>query len=96
MEHIINGRGTGKTKELMLKAKENNGTILCANPNAMKSKSLAYGITGIDFHSYTDYIEEWNNPGSPPFYIDELETFLAVLGEHLGHIEGYTLTVEDN
>lgn len=38
MYRIIDGRGTGKTSRLMLLAKENNGVIVCANPQKMREK----------------------------------------------------------
>ena len=56
-ERIIEGRGTGKTKKIMLMAKENNGILVCHNPSAMRSKALAYGLTGFDIISYEDYFE---------------------------------------
>ena len=56
MYRIIDGRGTGKTSRLMLLAKETNGTIVCGNPKAMREKALAYGIVGIDFISYNDFL----------------------------------------
>ena len=46
MYRIIDGRGTGKTSRLMLLAKENNGVIVCANPQKMREKAEVYG-TGI-------------------------------------------------
>ena len=53
---IIEGRGTGKTKKLMIMAKENNGVLVCSNPLAMRSKAEAYGIVGFDIISYEDYL----------------------------------------
>lgn len=56
-ERIIEGRGTGKTKRIMFMAKENNGILVCHNPSAMRSKALAYGLTGFDIISYEDYFK---------------------------------------
>jgi len=47
MIRIIDGRGTGKTNRLMLFAKEHNAIFVCANPEAMRVKAEAYGITGL-------------------------------------------------
>lgn len=96
MTRIIDKQGTGKTKKLMLAAKESGGTIVCSNPDAVRNKSYAYGLTGIDFISYHDYL----NPyviidAKPPFYIDELENFLLILTGRYGRIDGYSLTMED-
>ena len=49
MYRIIDTRSSGKTSRLMLLAKETGAKIACANPNAMRQKAYAYGITGIDF-----------------------------------------------
>ena len=56
MIRVIDGRGTGKTSRLMLLAKEKNAIIACSNPNAMRIKSEGYGIVGINFISYYDYV----------------------------------------
>ena len=58
MYRIIDGRGTGKTSRLLLLAKENNGIVVCAYPEWMREKAYAYGLTGIDFISYTDFIKD--------------------------------------
>ena len=97
MYRIIDGRGTGKTNKLMLLAKDTNGTIVCRNPEAMKAKALAYGIVGIDFISYNDFL--LNNQGSNigTYYIDELEPFLYAV-QYAANIEGtlngYSLSEE--
>lgn len=89
MNRIIDGRGTGKTKELMEVAKANHGIILCANPYAMESKAKAYGITGISFFSYDTIL----NPDSRvPVYIDEIENYMKC---RLPNLSGYTLSNED-
>ena len=49
MIRIIDERGTGKTSQLMLWAKEYDATFICANPKAMKYKAKIYGIEGIEF-----------------------------------------------
>ena len=94
MYRIIDGRGTGKTGRLMLLAKETNGTIVCSNPRAMKDKALAYGIIGIDFISYNDFLF---GAGSDigDYYIDELESFIAYAqsAAHIrGKFSGYSLS----
>lgn len=96
MYRIIDGRGTGKTSRLMLLAKETNGTIVCSNPRAMREKSYAYGITGINFISYNDFLygagAEVGN-----YYIDELEMFLSYVHSATrvqGKLCGYSLSEE--
>ena len=57
MYRIIDGRGTGKTSRLLLLAKENNGIVVCAYPEWMREKAYNYGLVGITFISYADFIK---------------------------------------
>ena len=91
MIQIVDIRGSGKTSKLMLLAQENNGIFVCFNPDAMKVKAKAYGLTGFDIISFSDYIEKKYTPHKP-IYIDELEHFVRSM---FGDIEGYSLTIGD-
>ena len=64
----IGGRGSGKTKQLMLAAKENNAIFVCSNPAAMAEKARAYGIVGLNFMSYADAVGETRD-----CFIDDLD-----------------------
>lgn len=88
MIRIIDGRDTGKTSKLMLLAKENKADFICSNPRAMKYKAEQYGIEGINFISYKDFM----NYGSEKYIIDELELYLI---QFLGNgLIGYSITNE--
>ena len=89
MYRIIDNRGSGKTGRLMLLAKETNSAIACSNPLAMKQKAYAYGIAGIDFISYDDLINGWDDN----VMIDELEMFIKYATS--AEVLGYTLSNED-
>lgn len=93
MNRIIDKRNTGKTSRLFLLAKENNGVIVCSNPKVMKEKAYAYGLVGIDFISYEQYL--YQSPeaydASKPIYIDELERLLTLYDPQ---ISGYSLSNE--
>lgn len=92
MNRIIDGRSTGKTSRLMLLAKENNGIIVCHNPRTLREKAYAYGITGIDYLSYADFIDLMiTTQIHRPIYIDELDNFLLLLNTN---IKGYSLSEE--
>lgn len=99
MYRIIDGRGTGKTSRLLLLAKENDGIVVCKNPDHMREKAYAYGLTGIDFISYQDFdrdvsesYESGNTYYGKPVFIDELDNYL----KHLQfNIQGYTISNED-
>ena len=91
MYQVIDVRGSGKTGRLMLLAKENNGVLVCSNHRAMESKAHAYGLTGFDIISYSDYFEHKYEYGKPVF-IDELDGYVRSLGNNLS---GYSLTIGD-
>lgn len=80
MVKIIDGRGTGKSSRLFLLAKENNGVILCNNPELMREKAYRYGIVGLDFISYGQYFYDYNDIDEivqgRPVYIDDLSQYL--------------------
>ena len=99
MNQIIDIRGSKKTYKLMLKARENNGIVVCANPYAMQEKSWGYGLVGVRFISYTEFIELRDQElDINKYYIDELETFMEFITLYHkipGKIDGYTLTLKD-
>ena len=91
MFRIIDSRSSGKTSRLMLLAKETNSAIACSNPSAMRQKAYSYGITGIDFISYSDlFTGGWTEEN---VLIDELEEFIKQYID--ANITGYSLTNED-
>ena len=91
MYRIIDSRSSGKTSRLMLLAKETDSAIACSNPSAMRQKAYSYGITGIDFISYSDlFTGGWTEEN---VLIDELEEFVKQYID--ANITGYSLTNED-
>ena len=64
MYRIIDKRCSGKTSRLLLLAKENNGIVVCRNPERMREKAYGYGLTGIDFVSYEDFDYDVSNSHS--------------------------------
>lgn len=93
MYRIIDGRGTGKTSRLLLLAKEQNGVIVCGDPDAMKYKAeKGYGIVGIDYYSYNAFLNGNLRGLKKPIFIDEIDLLLKRIDNN---IQGYTLTNED-
>lgn len=92
MVRVVGKRGAGKTHELMLAAKENDAIFVCGNPHAMKQKALAYGITGLTFMSYIEFIRTRGLKNK--FVIDEVELFIRYITEP-NELVGYTLSNED-
>ena len=96
MYRIIDERGSGKTSRLMLLAKEDGSTIVCSNPRAMEAKANAYGITGLNFIGYFEFLKELHDYSN--YYIDELENFLYYFHHYngfAGELKGYTISLED-
>ena len=91
MYRIIDSRSSGKTSQLMLLAKENNAKIACSNPSAMRDKANRYGITGVDFISYSELFGGKHLHDN--ILIDEIEIFVSHYID--GNLQGYTLTNED-
>lgn len=90
MIRIIDGRGTGKTGQLLLLAKEHNATFVCSNPRAMEYKAKQYGIDGIEFISYEKFSTILTH--EKEYVIDELECFVkSAFGNSL---IAYTLSKE--
>lgn len=96
MYRIADTRGTGKTSRLLLLAKENNGVVVCMHPKTMKEEAYQYGLTGIDYVSYNEYIDFLDGHGNKicsgrKIFIDELELFLTRFSPN---IVGYTVSLE--
>ena len=94
MYRIIDDRGTGKTSRLMLLAKESNATFVCVNPEAMRVKAKAYGIEGLNFVSYGDFIHTFD-PDITNYVVDELEYFIKYIFASGPELIGYTLSQND-
>lgn len=94
MYRIIDKRGSGKTSRLMLLAKETGATIVCSMPRGFESKAQAYGITGLKFVSYHEFLNPVYRKEHPEerFLIDEVDGLLKRIN---GHVIGYCLTPDD-
>ena len=90
MERIIDKRGTGKTHKLLNLAKNNNGVVVCSDPIIFREKAHAYGITGIDFVSFEEFLRTPEIYKYRKVYVDELEGFIR----KFPNIEGYTLSFD--
>jgi hypothetical protein len=83
---ISGGKGTGKTRALLEKAKAENGIVVCENPDLMRQRAHKYGITGLDIAGYGDiYL------AGKPVYIHDINKFI----EHtMPEATGYTLNLD--
>ena len=90
MYRIIDDRSSGKTSRLMLIAKESGSVLACSNPSAMKVKAEVYGITGINFISYSDLLTMGYRYDC--VLIDELEAFTQYAINNSTKLIGYTIS----
>lgn len=89
MKIFKGARGTGKTRELIEYAFENEYTIVCENPERMMERIYSMGYATIRVISYQDYLDLLMNIETPipeGYVIDEIESFLRVI-----QIEGFTV-----
>ena len=94
MYRIIDGRGTGKTSRLLLLAKENNGIVVCMAPDKLIRQANKYGISGLIFMSYAEFIHNTKETSGKSVFIDDLENLMSYIVKINFNSElfGYTLS----
>lgn len=80
--YIVRGNSSGKTRELLELAKQQNAVVVCKNAGAMARKAESYGIFGLNFISYDEIICENNIYDgniwiAEPFVVDEVGDFIS-------------------
>ena len=89
MFKVINAKSTGKTKQLIREAAATGGTIVCAHPENIGYKCIAYDLPRVNAVHYTEDLSKIEGN----IYIDELEDYIKCnLGKRF---VGYTLSNED-
>ena len=79
-KYIVRENSSGKTRELLEFAKENNLAVICRNKAAMERKAQAYGIYELIIFSYDEVVYLYNEGidfNNYPFVVDEVESFLS-------------------
>lgn len=90
MKVIVRERETGKARQLVEYAAENNAIIAAENPDAFRVKAAAYGFPNVKVVNW-QYI--MTDDCNKDFVIHNADKFLQwVFGKHL---IGYTATLED-
>lgn len=87
---IIGTNGSGKTRKMLEEAKKSGAVVVCKHPLHMQSKSNAYGIYGLKFVGYDEFIG--NVLYGEKVAVDELSEFV----KHCFGVEldAFTMTVE--
>ncbi|MBQ8806170.1 MAG: hypothetical protein IJZ68_06760 [Bacteroidaceae bacterium] len=96
MVRIINNQSTGKTRQLLTHAKENNCIVVCPIPNRMKDKAIRYGLGYIDCMSYEDFLNDYKAGTLPQgnYVVDELEKLVLLMFQNGAELNGYCLTTD--
>ena len=83
---ISGGRGTGKTRALLERAKAEGGIVVCRDPDKMRERAHRYGIVGLDIVGYNDlYVS------GKPVYIHDINKFIE---DNMPEAKGYTLCID--
>lgn len=83
---ISGGRGTGKTRALLERAKTEGGVVVCRDPDKMRERAHRYGITGLDIVGYGDiYL------AGKPVFIHDVNKFIE---HNMPEAKGYTLCID--
>lgn len=59
----------------------------------MRQKAYDYGITGVTFMDYAEFLSPYGNiPADTKYVVDELENFMANIGHYHSQLIGYTIS----
>ena len=85
---ISGGRGTGKTKALLERVKDEDAVLVCEDPNKMRERAYKYGITDLEIICY----EEFRGTSSDrPAYIHDINKYLKYIDSK---VQGYSLNFD--
>ena len=93
MYRIIDKRGSGKTSRLLLLAKEVDGVVVCMSPEKLIRQANKYGITGLKFVSYGEFMNKIK-PINKPIFIDDMEALMNFITQRDYSVDlvGYTIS----
>lgn len=85
---VSGGRGTGKTKALLERVKDEGAVIICADPAQMRERAHKYGITGLEIGSY-DEINAFDQ--DKVIYIHDINKYINHINPT---VQGYSLSLD--
>ena len=88
---ISGGKGIGKTKALIERAKDEDGIIVCENTMAMRERAYDYGITGLNIISYEELYACKVENYDKPIYIHDINKFIKY---NFPEVKGYSVCNE--
>ena len=96
MLRIFDKQSTGKTKQLLAYAKDNDCVVICSNPTRMKDKAVRYNLGNIECISYEDFLGRYKYDVMDPhnYLVDEPEKLLSLLFINGAKFVGFDMTTE--
>lgn len=85
---VSGGKGTGKTKTLLMRAKAEDGVVVCENPDAMRERAHGYGITGLTIVRYTDLLGDCYDK---PVFVHDISKFMHTVFQG---VTGYSINLD--
>lgn len=85
---ISGGKGTGKTRALMDRAKLEDGIFVCENPQIMRDRAHKYSITGLNIVSYMELFEGRVKVNDKPLFIHDINQFIKYT---FPEVKGYSV-----
>lgn len=90
MKMITGTRDTGKTRKLLEEAQAVNATVVCKRPERMAEKALDYGIYGLQFVSYAEFMAA-DKTAAVKYVVDDLDEFMAA---YAPNVQAFSLTID--
>lgn len=96
MLRIVGSPSTGKTKEILTYAKNNNCIVVCAVPSRLTTKASCYGLGYIECISYDNFLAQYKDGTLEPrsYLIDELENLVSMMFQGESTFAGYDMSIE--
>ena len=94
MKVIARPIGTGKTKELLRTAIENNGIVFTNNKRALKVKADSYGFKDVEIIDWDDLLDH-NYDENKPIYVHKLEDIMKewLYSDYGLRLDGYSIAL---
>lgn len=88
---VSGGRGTGKTRTLLERVKEEDAIVACEDTIVMRERAYSYGITGLNIITYEEYCRLDSDTLGKPVYIADVNRLLKRINPNT---KGYSVCNE--
>ena len=88
---ISGGKGIGKTRTLIERAKSEDAILVCENTEKMRERAYKYGIASLNIMSYGELYDCDVDSYDKPIYIHDVNKFIKY---KFGEVAGYSVCNE--